>query len=93
MRKSKTCVFANKTNITSVDVTSIQITINGETIENDKEIKYLGTILDYIFNFDDYLMTDCIKCIKLGFTTRIGPNLSMQTFTVLFNIDVKAYTI
>lgn len=84
--KSKYCLFAKKLKLSSVNINNIKITVNGEKITYDKEIKYLGVILDCNLNFHahaDYVMRKFSK--KVGFLTRVSKPLSLQTRLLLYN--------
>lgn len=84
--KSKFCVFGKKSSLKNVNFENLNVTINGERIMYEKQIKYLGVIFDSNLNFHthaDYVTRKFSK--KISFIARIGNQLSLGTKLLLYN--------
>lgn len=86
VNKTKCMVIGSKTNCDNFLNSNLKVVIDGKNIEHVNEMKYLGVIIDAQLTFKNHV-NNTIKKIakKVGFFSRISPNLSEWCKKIVYN--------
>lgn len=84
--KTKCMVLGTKKNCKKFTSLHLDVKMNNEKIEQVKEIKYLGVVLDPQLGFHNHVDYICKKIgKKIGYFRRISHNLSQWTKNIIYN--------
>lgn len=87
--KTKCMIFNCNSENSSINV---NVVINREQIEQVKQIKYLGVVLDEQLNFIEHVNYICKKISKkLGVLRKVRKNISISTAVNVYNVLIKSH--
>lgn len=90
--KTKSMILCSKNMLKSYlenDSNSLAFNINNQNIETVTHYKYLGVVVDNELKFDKHIDYLCKKISKkIGFLSRVGRCLSMETRKIIYNTIV-----
>lgn len=92
LTKTKYMLIGKNYTLSSLDTTNFYVELNNYKIEQVKEIKYLGVIIDENLKFKkhcEYILNKMSK--KVNFMRRIGGNLTMSTKILLYKAIISPH--